>query len=381
MKIVFISFYEAFPPVSGAASVSWNLAKHVKGEKTLIQISDRDGGIRTQDDVSIITLTGFVENRFKKVLRVTIWIFQIIGHINRIEPDIVVLEGASWVLYHWLLIKAIRLFAKHVKLIYHSHNVEYILRKEKHTRLITEITRWAEGRILHEVDTATAVSQVDCRQFEYLYGIKPQILLNGVDIDIFNQVSTTQIQTVKEKYALTNQTILFMGSYLYKPNQEGINFLINEVMPQLTRKYSDIKLVIIGGKVPAQESWLINPGTISAEKLPAFVKACKIGVAPIFSGSGTRLKILEYMAAGKPVVATAKASEGLDFCGEKNFLIADNAKGFASQIEKLLSDDKMSAALGLGGKKIVETCYAWDVIMNNYFNKMLKENGPYKTHN
>jgi len=375
MKIVLVSFYEAYPPVSGAASVSWNVAKHIDGERTLVQIGRQDGGIRIQDDVNIITLQGFVENRLKKVLRIPGWIVRILGHIKRIEPDIIVLEGASWVLYHWLLIKAIRLLAKPVRLIYHSHNVEYTLRKEKHNRLITEVTRWVEGRILHEVDTATAVSRIDSRQFETLYGIKPQILPNGVDIDTFNHVSPTQIQTAKKKYGLTNQTILFMGSYLYKPNQEGIDFLINEVMPKLIRRYPDTRLAIVGGEVPFKKPWLINPGCIPFQELPVFVKACVIGAAPIFSGSGTRLKILEYMAAGKPVVANTKGIEGLEISNDKDFLIAENAESFVAQIGRLLSDNQMSAALGMRCKKIAETCYAWDSIMDNCFQKALRENG------
>jgi len=368
MKIVFVSFYEAYPPVSGAASVSWNVAKYFNGDRTLIQIGRQDSGIRNQDEVNIITLQGFDENRLKKLLRIPGWILQIVGHIKRIDPDIIVLEGASWVLYHWLLIKAIRLLAKPVRLIYHSHNVEYILRKEKHNQFIVKITRFAERRILHEVDTATAVSPIDSHQFELLYGIKPKILPNGVDIDTFNHVSTVQIQTVKKKYELTDETVLFMGSYLYKPNQEAIDFLIKKVIPKVVQRQPDTRLAIVGGKVPYKKSWLINPGCIPFQDLPAFVKACTICAAPIFSGSGTRLKILEYMAAGKPVVATTKGAEGLDVKDGKHILLADSSDGFVKAISKLLTDSQFSSSIGEKGYNFISSNYSWDHIIKEFVN-------------
>lgn len=366
MKLVFVSFYETYPPASGAASVSWNVAKHCDGERTFIQIGHRNGGIRVQDDVNIITLQGFDEKRIKKVLRIPSWIVQIVGHIKRTEPDIIVLEGASWVLYHWLLIKTIRLLVKPVKLIYHSHNVEYILRKDKHNRFIVKITRWAEKRILHEVDTATAVSPIDSRQFEFLYGIKPKILPNGVDMDAFNHVSTSQIQTEKKEYALTDQTILFMGSYLYKPNQEGIDFLIKKVMPKIIRRHPDAKLAIVGGEVPYKKPWLINPGCIPFQELPVFVKACSIGVAPISTGSGTRLKILEYMAAGKPVVSTAKGVEGIKVKNGVDLLVAEKAIDFVTAICSLLTDRILYRSIGEEGQIIVGKFYSWKKILKGF---------------
>jgi len=366
MKIVFICFYEAYPPVSGAASVSWNMAKHVDGKTTLIQMGIQDGDLCIQNDINIITLQGFVDNRIKKILRIPGWIFKIIGHLNRIEPDIVVLEGASWVLYHWLLMKVIHLLAKPAELIYHSHNVEYNLRKEKHNRFVTEVTRWAEGRILHEVNTATAVSHVDRRQFEYLYGIKPQILPNGVDIDTFDQVSPTQIQTEKKKYALTNQTVLFVGSYWYKPNQNGIDFLIKKVMPNVVERQPDARLAIVGGEVPWKKPWLITPGCIPFQQLPVFVKACTIGVAPIFSGSGTRLKILEYMAAGKPVISTAKGVEGINVKDSVDVLVANEQVEFVEAICKLLNDRILLESIGEKGRKIIGKYYSWQKILKDF---------------
>lgn len=187
---------------------------------------------------------------------------------------------------------------------------------------------WAEGRILREADISFAVSDIDSRQFEKLYGIRPKLLPNGVDIDRFEQVTNEDVQRAKLKYGLDDRTLLFMGLYHYKPNKEGIDFLVKSVMPEMLQQYPEIKLAIIGSEVPYNKPWLIKPGIIQYEELPSFVKACSIGVAPIFSGSGTRLKILEYMAAGIPVVSTTKGAEGITVEDGQNILIADDADGF-----------------------------------------------------
>ncbi len=321
--------------------------------------------------MNVVTLKGAFDSRWIKISKLFGKIRRIVENVVISKPDIVVLEGASWVLYHWLLIRRLQSKLPQVQVIYHSHNVEYLLRKEKHGRLVTNITRWAEGRVLRKADISFAVSEVDSQQFYELYGIKTKYLPNGVDLEKFDQVIDTDIQTLKSQYNLDENTILFMGSYLYKPNRYGINFLINLVMPILFQHWDDVKLVVTGGKVPYNEPWLINPGNIPYEQLPAFIKTCAIGVAPIFSGSGTRLKVLEYMAAGKPVVATSKGAEGLNVQNGRDILIANEAEVFAADIDRLLSDRQLSASLGKCGRKVVNAHYSWKTIMK-HFNNALK---------
>jgi polysaccharide biosynthesis protein PslH len=97
--------------------------------------------------------------------------------------------------------------------------------------------------------------------------------------------------------------------------------------------------------------------------LPDFVKACAIGVAPIFSGSGTRLKILEYMAAGRPVVSTTKGSEGIAVKDQDNILIADDDKSFAEKIIYLLKNREVAEEIGNEGMQMVTQNYSWQKIM------------------
>jgi len=346
--------------------VTFNLANHIRGETTLIQVGGKNCQKFVSNGLTIITLSGASERKLQKISRLWNLIQRISENIDLIAPDIVILEGASWVFYHWLLLRRIRHSQPQIKVIYHAHNVEYLLRKEKHNSLVVLITKWAEGQILRNIDLSFAVSEVDALHFEELYRSRPKLLPNGIDVNRFDQTTQTEVETSKSMYGIGKNIILFLGSYLYKPNQEGIDFLVQSVMPRVVQQCPHAKLAIIGGDVPYKRPWLINPGIIPYEHLPAFVKACKIGVAPVFSGSGTRLKILEYMTAGIPVVSTHKGAEGLHVQNGWNILLADREPDFSTEICKLLSDSQLSAAFGKRGREVVDNHYSWKTIMNNW---------------
>lgn len=362
MKTIFISFYEAYPPCSGAAIVTYNCARYIDGERFIIQMGSEAEEYFSQDGVLVVTLDGAAE-RFAKIVRLRTSIRRIASHCQRINPDLIVLEGASWVVYHWLLLRRLRKQCPRAAIAYHSHNVEYVLRREKHGRIVCGITRWAERNVLHSADYVFAVSDVDAGQFERLYGVRPDLLPNGVDVDRFDAVTEAETIASRAKYGLDHQTVLFMGMYAYKPNREAIDLLVHHVFPEVLRRHPDAKLAVLGGAIPYTRSWIINPGSIPYEELPAFLKACTVGVAPILSGSGTRLKILEYMAAGLPVVSTRKGAEGLAVQDNIHLFFADSPESFAGRIVAILRQPQAHVALARLGQQRVREQYAWPDIL------------------
>lgn len=370
MRLVFVCFYEAYPPTSGAASVSYNAAKYAHGESYLLQMGYQDREELTGDYVTVITFKGDSNRRIEKIYNLRHSLVRIIKTIKTLSPEAVILEGASWVMYHWLLLREIRSSCLDIKIVYHSHNVEYLLRKEKHGSLITGLTRWAEKQILKHADLSFAVSEVDRQHFKKLYGITTGVLPNGVDTDKFDLVADNDINNLKAKYGLNDKTILFMGSYSYRPNQEAIDFLIGSVMPRVIQSCPGAQLAVIGGDIKYKKDWLINPGTISFEEVPAFIKACNVCVAPIFSGSGTRLKILEYMAGGKPVVSTTKGAEGINVRNGVNIIIADDSINFSEKIVYLLKNQEFTKKIGNEGMQMV-TNYSWKEIMQDFDAKII----------
>jgi glycosyltransferase involved in cell wall biosynthesis len=109
--------------------------------------------------------------------------------------------------------------------------------------------------------------------------------------------------------------------------------------------------------------------------LPGLVRACRIGVAPIFSGSGTRLKILEYLAAGMPVVATAKGAEGLELEDEHHLLLAETVPTFAQAIERFLDDNDLAASCGRQGQFAVRERDSYRAVLAR-FQEELRQTEP-----
>jgi len=363
MKIAVACFYSAYPPGSGCASVTYNLAKYWPGDRVLLQLGQADGDSVTEDGVRIITLKGATEWPPGRLLRLPGFVRRIADALREWEPDAVVLEGASWAVYHWLLLRRLRRKTPGIPVAYHAHNVEYVLRKQRHGKAVQVLTRWAEGRVLRAADTCFAVSDADSRLFQELYGVRTELLPNGVDMERFGLVSAAELQRVREEYSLGGaRNLLYMGMYSYKPNREGIDFLVRDVMPDVVCARPDVRLHVIGGQIPYSEPWLCNPGQIPYDRLHAFIGACDVGLAPIFSGSGTRLKILEYMAAGLPVVSTRKGAEGLAVRDGRDILFAEHGVQFAQAIQKLVQEDDCARLLGSAGRDLVKHTYGWERI-------------------
>ena len=363
MKSSFVCFYQAYPPESGAASVTYSSAIHIGGDVTLIQLGSAPRDERTAEGIRVITLPDATASRFQKIWGLRGRIKRIARVVAELSPAVVVLEGASWVLYHWLLLRRLRRTMPGTRVIYHSHNVEYHLRSQKHGRLVTVVTKWAESRVLRSADMSFAVSEVDGRQFEDLYGVRPLLWPNGVNIDQFTRVGKEGVQKARAASCIGGQCILFMGSYAYKPNKEGIDSLVHDIMPLVVEQRPDVRLLILGGQVPYQRDWLINPGVVPFEVLPAIIKSCALGVAPIFSGSGTRLKILEYMAAGLPCVCTKKGAEGIGVEDGVHCIVAETASEFTAGILRCLEDEALTSSLKARAHELVCERYSWGAIM------------------
>ncbi len=370
MKEILISFYETFPPESGAANVSYHLAKFLPGEKHLIQInhqlSRKKKGKKLEDGVDLIDIRIISKNKILKFFKIFFSIYFILKKIKEINPDVVIFEGASWTFYYFILAKFINLMNLDFMTIYHSHNVEYLLRKEKNIWPVVLITKHSEKWLMRHADMSTAVSQKDADLFKRLYGAEPVLVPNGVDIGSFTEVSKDRIEKIKREYGLEGKLVLFIGLAGYKPTVEALDFLVNKVFPKILSKEKSVKLAVLGGKTHFDKEFIINPGVIPYKEVPVFIKACNVCVAPIFSGSGTRLKILEYMAAGKPVVSTTKGAEGLDVLYGKDIIIADDETEFADSVLDLLAHTQKANDIGLNGKKLVEVRYSWEKIIKNF---------------
>ena len=368
MRVAFVSLYEAYPPASGAAYVTYNCARLTPCTGLLVQLAQR-AAVEHQSQLTIVSLQQWTPSRLAKLAGFPLTILRIQRAIAGFKPDCVVIEGASWVAYLALIVFVLRKTLPNLKITYHAHNVEALLRQERSSRFVISLTIRAERYLLATCDRSFAVSEDDRQRFLSLYGVLPSLLRNGVDCSAYN-VSVTEIDCIRERFGITDEAILFMGLYGYPPNTEAVRFLIEQVMPSLHSQRPNIRLVVTGGGPPCSPPWLINTGVIARRELDAVLCACRVGVAPIFKGSGTRLKVLEYMAAGLPVVATKKGAEGLNLDAEKHLIYAETASEFQAALLKLLSDPPYSKSLSVQAGALVRSQFDWAPLLHRFASEL-----------
>ncbi len=150
--------------------------------------------------------------------------------------------------------------------------------------------------------------------------------------------------------------VVFLGNYNYIPNQEAAFFVSRNLAPYLP----EAQFMLVGKDPPPGSQVGDNVvATGYVKDLNAVLGSAAVCVAPLTQGSGTRLKILTYLSAGKAVVATAKACEGLEVRDGVHLLIRDDPQDFRSAIRELLDDPDTRELLGRRGRALVESRYDW----------------------
>jgi glycosyltransferase involved in cell wall biosynthesis len=164
---------------------------------------------------------------------------------------------------------------------------------------------------------------------------------------------------------LAEDEVLFVGNYLHPPNVEGVLWLALEVWPLVRRMRPGARLTLAGRAPPPSLAALAAPdirvpGDL-ADLRPLYARSSVV-VAPIFWGSGVRIKLLEALACGLPVVTTALAAEGIDLREGDSALFAERPEAFAAAIARLLGDSALRARLGAAGRAVAERDYDADKI-------------------
>jgi len=174
---------------------------------------------------------------------------------------------------------------------------------------------------------------------------------NGIDLAQF-----PLRQTVPE-----SKEIVFVGNLGYFPNVDAALWLCKEVMPQIP----DGRLSLVGARpvnalrrAAAASERVTLVGPVPAVQ-PYFARA-RVAVAPMRAGSGQQLKVLEAMAIGTPVVATAQTAAGLEARDGEHLLVADDAAAFAQAVNRLLDDAALGQRLSAAGRQLVESRYSWE---------------------
>jgi sugar transferase (PEP-CTERM/EpsH1 system associated) len=218
------------------------------------------------------------------------------------------------------------------------------------------LRRW-EASYLARFDGCITVSEIDRR---LLLAANPRLHVcispNGFDIQKYQPLPVED----------ASPRLMFVGSMDYGACVDAMLFFCGEVLPQIQQAVKEVEMWIVGrDPAPAVQQLGSNRVHITGwvdDVIPYYSRST-VCVVPLRAGGGTRLKILEAMALGRPVVSTAKGCEGLDVVDGEHLFIADTPEQFAAKTVRLLIDPVLRKRMVKNARELVENAYNWDAIV------------------
>jgi len=232
------------------------------------------------------------------------------------------------------------------------------LAKRAYTRRTIALTRHAENRFLAACDAHAVVSSTDAG---ILRGYSPtatvEVAPNGVDVPYFTDETTPRS---------ASRDIVFVGAMEYGANAEAVVWFARDVWPRL-RSHPALqgKFRIVGRDPAPAVRALATPDIEVTGTVPdvrPYYRSALALVVPLRLGGGTRLKILEAMAAGVPVISTHLGAEGLPVRDGEDILLADTPEAMAAAVESLLDHPSLRDRLIQGGRDLVNRGFDWRAI-------------------
>lgn len=227
-------------------------------------------------------------------------------------------------------------------------------------KLRAGLTWWKYARFVRgnvaAFDRTTVVSEME-RQHLLKLGCEPafvHVVPNGVD-------EAALLEPNKPRAG----QMIYSGSITYAPNHEAVRYFVAEILPRIQAVRPDAFVKVTGETAGVDLSPFVHPSVIFTGRVPdvrAEVAQSAVSVVPLKNGGGTRLKILEALALGTPVVSTAKGAEGLDVTNGHDILIADSPQAFAAHVVRLHEDPSLRQRIAANGRQLISRRYTWNKI-------------------
>lgn len=231
--------------------------------------------------------------------------------------------------------------------------------------------RLFEENLWREANTNIALSENDAQKVEKITKKECPVIPNGVDVGVIRPL----------KNGKSEGSVIFVGTLIYQANNDAVKFFLSQIYPKIKKTFPKVKFVLVSWYKPNWLNDYLNDKSITFiqdKEKPAgeFFAKADVLIAPIRVASGTRIKILEAMAAGLPVVTTSVGIEGIEANVGEEVIIADDPQNFANQVSRLLLDSNERRKIGLAGRKLVEGKYNWTKIvhkLDNIYRKISDE--------
>ena len=228
-----------------------------------------------------------------------------------------------------------------------------------YARRTAHLLRRYEQKFIRLGDAHTVCSE---RERQLLLSFDPRarvaVIENGVDVSYFSQVA--------ELLGGSRRTVVYVGLMEYHANVDAVGYFAREVWPRVRQLRPELEFKIVGARPTAEVLALANqPGitvTGTVDDLRPYYREALAAVVPLRVGGGTRLKILEAMAAGVPVISTSLGAEGLTAENGKEILLADTPPAMAEALAGLDEASPEWRRLSENGSRLVLSRYDWTVI-------------------
>lgn len=219
--------------------------------------------------------------------------------------------------------------------------------------------RRLEAEACRRCTTNLVVSHLEeVRLKEVAEDARVDVVPNGVDVDYFRprDLGKTQGQ----------DGLVFVGRLSWYPNEDAMEWFLDEIWPLLVHAKDNRRITVVGDSPPSALRNYSGPGTVETTgfvpDVRPYMNRAQIYVCPIRTGGGTRLKILDAMAMGMPIVATSMSVEGLGLSERQHFLRADSPVEFVEAINELEEDTVLRETLAVQARKEASRRFSWSVI-------------------
>lgn len=262
------------------------------------------------------------------------------------------------------------------KIILHEHNAEYIL-WERFAQNEKNILKKIIGKIetmrvkKYELCISALANKILCVSLNDIENLK-KVGVQENKIELLMSVGD-EILLKKEdlKFEDTENALLFIGTLTWEPNIDGLIWFIENGWEKLKKKIPLVKFYIIGKNPPEKLKNLVKKYsdiilTGFVENLEDYYKKCRVFVAPLRYGSGIKIKNINAMYRGIPLVTTSIGAEGIEGKDGIHFMIGDTINSLIDKILILMNNKDLWEKISKNSRKLMKEKYTWEIVLNKF---------------